>query len=376
MKKILKLSIPLAPKNLTLESFFDPGNNFFQNWDVQINNPDCRTADCWFVLENVPDFEGPCTVPKENIIFLCAETAQPLSHIEESASMKIFMNQFGKIFTFHQYLNPNLISSAPFLPWMINANHGNSIWEKHARDFNFFENSEPPMKTKTLSMICSTQGLTEAHRMRIRFAEQLKAYFGDSIDWFGNGVAMVDQKWEALADYRYAIVLENQSRHNVITEKIGDAFLASCYPFYWGAPNIGDVFNLKGLTSIDIEDFMGTVKKIEFAIANDYHIESREAVKQNKLITIHEFNFLNRIFQIADSLTTGVKQTINLFPQEEVSIHKGIPSGFRATITSFLHRIDSRLSTNFLELSRQFYVLFRYNVISKSILRLIWRKQF
>lgn len=367
MKKILKLTIPLAPLNLSLESFIDPTLKSLDTWEIHINNPEIQEADCWFILENVPEYDRKCRVARENVIFLAAETAQSLGYIEETSSIKLFMSQFGKAFTYHQYVSPNSISSPPFLPWMINSNHGESIWNPHKRDVSFFTNLNPPEKHKLISVICSTQNLTEAHRMRFRFVEKLKQHFGDSIDWYGNGIASVEQKWDALADYKYTVVLENQSRHNVITEKIGDAFLAHTYPFYWGAPNIGDVFDLKGLSQIHIEDFTGTIKRIELGIETDLFTRSAEALTFNRNITVSDFNFLNRMFVIADSLTDADKSFVELYSQEDLRIHEKLSSGIQRLIVKTTVHTDRWLGTNFLEITKQFYILFRYNKFSRFV---------
>lgn len=367
MKKILKLTIPLAPLNLSLESFIDQSNLRIDGWDIQVNNPEIEEADCWFIIENVPNYDRKCRIARDNIIFLAAETAQSLTFVEEAPSIKLFMAQFGRTFTYHQYLSSKSVSSPPFLPWMINSNHGASMWQPHERDVSYFANLQVPQKNRLLSVICSTQGLTESHRMRIRFVEKLKEYFGDSLDWYGNGVATVEEKWDALADYKYTIVLENQSRYNVITEKIGDAFLAHSYPFYWGAPNIGDIYDLDGLTKIYIEDHWGSIEQIENAIDRDSFKHKQNALTKNRQITIGDFNFINRILEIAASLKGGTKFTIELHSQEEFRVHQKIPGGIEKKIVNTAHQIDIALDTNFLEIARQFYILFRYNKFTKLL---------
>ena len=367
MKKTLKISIPGAPRYLSLESFKDLDNPLLSDWDIFVNDPTKRKADCWFVIEDVPNFDNVCDVPSENVIFLAAETAQPASHIEESPQMKNFLEQFGKIFTFHQYINSRTTSTIPFLPWMINSNHGDSIWAEHERNVKYFENMSPPEKTKLISVVCSKQDLTENHRMRIRFVEHLKTHFGDAIDWYGNGVEPVSEKWVALAPYRYTIVLENQSRFNVLTEKICDAYLAHSYPIYWGAPNIGDFFPAGSFTAINIEDFAGSIESIEKTIAESCAERNHEQIEKSRKFVLHELNFINRILKIASSLPEATPKTVKLSSQDEVRVNPINANSLRKTLVTGLSRIDKALGTNFLDILKSFYILLRYNNLSKRV---------
>jgi hypothetical protein len=365
VKKTLKLTIPGAPLNIKLESFFDKSNPIHEKWNLEVNNPEIREADAWFVLESVPDFDRVCNVPQNNLVLLSAETAQSVSYVEESESVKLFLNQFSRVYTFHQFLSPKAFHSAPFLPWMINSNHGTSIWQRHRRDVDFFAKMPIPLKSKTISVICSNQALTSHHRMRIRFVEELKKHFGTSLDWFGNGYEPVEQKWEALSDYRYTIVLENQSRHNVITEKLGDAFLANTFPFYWGAPNADEVFDPKGFRVLNIEDLKQSIKIIESAIENDLYSISQPWLNKNREIVIHEFNFLNRMLQIAEELSPASRELISLHSQPEMEIFTKLPKGYLRPALLALSGVDKRLGTNFVNLLKELYILFRYNRLSQ-----------
>lgn len=367
MKKTLKISIPGAPPQLTLEAFKDRANSLLNNWEVHVNDSSVKEADCWFIIEDVPNFDNICRVPRENVVFLAAETAQPVSHIEESSHMKSFLEQFGKVFTFHQYNHPNAVSSIPFLPWMINSNHGDTIWAEHDRNVEFFINLTAVEKTKLISVICSKQELTENHRMRIRFVEQLKSHFGDSLDWYGNGVESVSEKWVALAPYKYTVVLENQSRYNVLTEKIFDAYLADAFPIYWGAPNVCDYFASDSLAKIDIEDLAGSIATIESILAMDLTDEKKQMLKENRRIVVSELNFLNRILKIADKLQGVNPRNIELCPQEYFKIVPKNSNDVQKWLITRLNSIDRVLNTNFLNIVKEFYFLMRYNNMSRRI---------
>jgi len=374
MKKSLKLSIPGAPQNLSLDAFKDLKNPLLDNWDLHVNDPSKRFADCWFVLEDVPEFDNMCNVPAENIVFLAAETAQPVSHIEETPHIRTFLEQFGKVFTFHQFMDERAVASTPFLPWMINSNHGESMWAEHLRNVETLSDLKSPQKTKLISVICSKQELTDNHRMRIRFVEALKQHFGDSLDWFGNGVKSVPEKWDAIAPYKYHIVLENQSRHNVITEKIGDAFLGYSYPFYWGAPNIFDFFDSRSLTILNIEDLGGSIQQIEQAIEAQFYENRINQLSTSRDIVLHQMNFLNRILSIAECLSGSVRSDIRLSSQSQVQdrIERSVLSS--KWFYKAVSEIDRIFLTNILALSKEVYILLRYNRLTLFFRSKLWPK--
>lgn len=328
-----------------------------------------KSADAWCIIENVNLVDRYCEVNPGNIFFLSAETAQNFGHIEESGTLKRFLDQFGKVFTFHQYLDDRCVSQPPFLPWMINANHGDSIWNGHERDVNYFDKLDFVQKRGLISVICSSQDMTPTHKMRLRFVKRLAEHFGDELVWFGNGINSVEEKWDAIAPFKYTIVLENQSRHNVITEKLGDAFLGLSYPFYWGAANVDNTFNANGFTQINIEDFEGTIRKIREGIKDDLVNTKHDYLIENKNRVLHEHNFLNRMLAISERLATaGNYQSTTMKSLEMyVSSSRRQYNYLLRKSKKILNRIDQLLGTNFEQILRELYVLIRYNKITNFL---------
>jgi len=372
-KKILKLTIPGLDKEASLQQYLDFSNPLLEKWEIELNNPNLKCADAWCVIENLDPHDNLCQVDQRNTYFFAAETAQNLGHIEESDPMKNFLAQFSHVYTYHQYFGSSVKSQPPFLPWMINANHGESIFMNHERGVHFFQNLNHLNKTKLLSVICSTQELTPAHKMRLRFVQQLQKHFTSDLDWFGNGIDSVSEKWQALAPYKYTIALENQSRHNVITEKLGDSFLALSYPFYWGAPNANQFFNPDGFSQINIEDFDESVKIIERILYADKYSEKLPILIENKNQVLHNFNFINRILEICNSSSTFDNPTylrLNIrsqFDPGTFKVHNSI-GGF---LKRNLSRLDDIWGTNLLNIVRDLYILCRYNKLAKKISRLL-----
>jgi hypothetical protein len=105
-------------------------------------------------------------------------------------------------------------------------------------------------KNKLVSIIVSEKNSTIGHKLR----HEIVRKFGDIIDVYGRGYNSVDKKIEALQDYKYSIVIENDKFDYYFTEKINDCFATGTVPIYWGCPSIEDFYNKNGIISFDSLD--------------------------------------------------------------------------------------------------------------------------
>jgi Glycosyltransferase family 10 (fucosyltransferase) C-term len=148
--------------------------------------------------------------------------------------------------------------------------------EINIREFN--QISARP-KNKLISAVVSNKSDTEGHYQRLQFMKALKQHFGDQLDWFGRGIKdLGTEKIAGLLDYKYHIVLENSCREHYWTEKLADAFVSNCFPFYWGAPNVYDYFPLEALRTIDIYDIPNSIQVIERAISDNAYDQAQESL--------------------------------------------------------------------------------------------------
>ncbi len=290
----IKLSIPGFSDKLNISQFVGNNQNVGFGCKFYINDSDHGDIDYWFVIEDLQRQEECAWVNRQNIFFVSAEVAHA-RHYYDIYRMKLFLDQFGVIYTCHDIYRENSYSEIPFLPWMINANHGASIFSHSERDVDWLKFNNNMSKSKTISVFCSTQQLTPDHRLRLKFVKEIKNYFGDLLDWYGNGINPLKQKWDGIAPYKYHIVLENQSRNNIITEKLFDSFLGLAFPIYYGAPNVNKYFNSKSLAQIDIVDLKGSIKIIEELLdGNVSELMSGEIIESRNKV-LFEFNLFNRI---------------------------------------------------------------------------------
>ena len=116
-------------------------------------------------------------------------------------------------------------------------------------------------KNKSCSMILSNKKITSGHQLRHTIAERVSA----SVDIYGGAYRYLpftvtrafapdhspahisNQKYRALKEYRFSIVIENCKEDYYFTEKLIDCFLSGTIPLYYGCPSIGNFFNVKGM---------------------------------------------------------------------------------------------------------------------------------
>lgn len=301
-------------------------------------------ADVWLVVEDVEDFETSCAVPRDSVIFLSAETSWPSGFYDTNPARCRFLDQFSWIYTCHDVYRPNVTASLPFLPWMVNANHGPSISRPHERDVNFLRDLNALDKSKELSVICSTQTAIPGHRMRLRLVEALKEHFGDRLDWFGNGVNPIPDKWAGLAPYKYTIAIENHQAVNVATEKIWDPYLTLTFPIYGGAPNIHDFLPPGALLAIDVKDLNGSIEAIEALLEENPYDKHLPLLHQAREAVVGPLNLYSRYAAIAERHAgMGAKTLVTVQPMADSATVSGLGRGFMRTIGEQINKVGDLL---------------------------------
>jgi hypothetical protein len=115
-------------------------------------------------------------------------------------------------------------------------------------------------KNKMCSMILSNKKMTSGHQLRHAIAERLTTVdiYGGSYRYLPYTVTRAfapdhspahisNQKYRALKEYRFSIVIENCKEDYYFTEKLIDCFLSGTIPIYYGCPSIGNFFNVEGM---------------------------------------------------------------------------------------------------------------------------------
>jgi hypothetical protein len=142
-------------------------------------------------------------------------------------------------------------------------------------------------KFQMLSIIVSSKNKLEGHQLRhnvVRKINKLKL----NVNVMGRGYNRFDNKEDGLKSFRYSIVIENIKEKDYFTEKIIDACLCKTVPIYWGAPNISDYFDLRGIIICNnINEIMNAIKMISH---KDYKKRSKW-INYNKTQAIKHASF-------------------------------------------------------------------------------------
>jgi len=235
--------------------------------------------------------------PKENTIFV---TTEPDTIARYGKS---FTNQF-------QYVITNQTEKTLPHPNAIRSHTGN-VWF-YGKTLNEILSTTKPTKSKKISTVCSNkqQGHT-IHKKRFEFTKILEEEIVE-IERFGKGYNWIDLKADAIDDYEFHVVIENQYAPNVWTEKLADCFLGYSVPIYYGCPNIYDYFPKDSIILIDIFDIEESIKKIKKIISTPGEYEKRlSSIIEARKKIIEEYNLLAMVDKIISENSVNKKTELS-----------------------------------------------------------------
>ncbi len=266
-----------------------------------INEP-VEECDYWVVYDDVTAPEATRCAP-ENTLLITGEPASVKTYPAR------FTAQFAHVLTCQRGIkHRGVMFRQQAMPWMVGCRYitGTGGWsEGYTKDYDELatytrEGQTAVPKPKMLSVISSDKVITAGHRQRLAFVRRLQEHFGERIDVFGRGLRPFEDKWDALAPYRYHVTLENGEVADYWTEKLSDTLLAGAYPFYGGCPNIGDYFPDAILTRLDISHAEGAIRTIERGMAEDLFgptVDVRRAAATRLLDEYSLFPVLEKMIQ-------------------------------------------------------------------------------
>ena len=236
-----------------------------------------------------------------------------------------FLAQFDLVLTTQPRLDgPKVIHTQTALPWHVGVRRsrfeGGSELSHDTAAFGYDELQDArPSKARDLSVVCSAKSNAPGQRRRLRFVEQLKDHFGDRLDWFGRGVAPIEDKWDAVAPYRFHISLENSAEPDYWTEKLTDAFLGGAFPLYWGCPNLEDYFDRRAFERLDLDDVGASIDVIERALADGITPEREQALTRAKHLVLDEYNLFPMLVSLVQKCGGTGPRSARLLPEAALS---------------------------------------------------------
>ncbi len=173
----------------------------------------------------------------------------------------------------------------------------------------------PADKASRISVICSTKRRLPGQRARLRLLDHLTQAFPGQIDVFGRGFRQISDKADAIASYRYHLVLENNYCPHFWTEKLADAYLGYSLPIYCGCRNVTDYFPESSMVRIpDVEDHEGAVAIIGDLLKRDPWPERLTDIRAARIELLERQN----IFSIVARLIGAARRDYHEALEEQV----------------------------------------------------------
>ncbi len=189
---------------------------------------------------------------------------------------------------------------APLLGWRFHkVMSKNAALLKKLKNGLFFyygaTSIEAPEKTDTTkhkmaSLIASKLNQHEGHKLRHVIVDHIRSKELD-VDVMGRGYKPFENKEDGLAPYRYSVIIENSRESDYFTEKVVDACLCETVPIYWGAPNIADYFDTRGMIICTSEAEINAA--LEHMNIEDYAARL-EYIKRNKQFAFNYADYIER----------------------------------------------------------------------------------
>lgn len=251
-------------------------------WEDICVSENLENYDYVIVLNHVTkNFQVHC--PPENIWCLTQEPPVP-----EYEWLRKGFSQFHAVYSQDMKTGlRNVIPSAPANPWWLD------------KSYMQLKTESIPHKTHTISWVMSNKAARVGHLSRLGFLEDVQSKL--DFDLWGRGFRSFEDKWDAIAPYRYSICLENQVAAYYWTEKLSDVLLAWSLPIYYGAPNITDFLPSEAIIQIDINKPDEAVATIQDVIASKQWEKRLDAIAYARELILDRWQFFPYLKTLIDN---------------------------------------------------------------------------
>ena len=160
---------------------------------------------------------------------------------------KKFLEQFDMVLSHRPLkLKTNLVINRPLLQHFCGINYSSvsSDWKPNFKtSTDLIDDYTPPNKRKDrICCITSNKTKSDGHKDRIELIDQCMDEMLP-LDLYGVGFSAVQDKFDVLNQYKYALVIENSIEKNYFSEKILDGLISGCRVIYCGCPNISKLLD-------------------------------------------------------------------------------------------------------------------------------------
>ncbi len=267
-------------------------------WDgVQFTVDPVENCDFLVVLNNCMGNATRVRCPKENIWAVMQEP-----YMKGHSDWMIEKHEFfSKVFTHYiPVADRRYVSSPPAIPWHVN------------KSFDELISTGIPVKSKKLSAIVGGAMDLPGHIKRKTFLNHIRNDKRLKLDLYGREINFIEDKWDGLAPYQYALAMENTSGPNYWTEKIADCFLSWTVPIYYGCTNLEDYFPEESFIRIDIAQPEESLLKIR-RIVNDNNWERYiPALEKARNLVLNRYQLFPYMSEVIHSQTNERTEAVSV----------------------------------------------------------------
>ncbi len=286
--------------------------SLFPNDDTNIGGVEftfdinARDYDWLVVYEGLPPLSDEKKINRVETLACARENTILIT--TEPASIRIdgphFMKQFGHVLTNKSPLlinHPHQIQQTSPLRWFYGRPMGDN--QENYITYDTLLAQAPPIKTKDISTVCSTKQMPHTvHAKRYEFITELAKHMPD-LDVYGHGINPINDKSDAMDNYRYHIAIENHIEAGHWTEKLADSFLAYCLPFYFGDPDYARIFPKHAVIPINIYNLDEVKTIIRSAISQKAYEKRLPDIKKARQIILSEHNLVTQLTKLITAKT-------------------------------------------------------------------------
>lgn len=146
-------------------------------------------------------------------------------------------------------------------------------------------------KSKLVSAISSNKTMVPGHMIRLGFIHNIAS----RVDLYGRGFNEILTKLEGLKDYMFSVTIENCTPTNGFSEKIQDCFLTGTIPIYYGAPNIGEFYDLNGILVFHNQE---ELDNILLNLTPELYYSKMQAIQNNFKIAFNYPRFNDSLYDL------------------------------------------------------------------------------
>jgi hypothetical protein len=171
-------------------------------------------------------------------------------------------------------------------------------------DFWCYDNLKDKTFIKTKNISSSITKLNEDYGNTCLYPQRFKIsnMIDDMsfIDCYGGGNSSPKKK-DALVDYKFNLVVENEHGENWITEKFYDSVLTDTIPIYFGCKNIKEIYPEGGYLLIEDIDNLEEISNLLNNVdknADKIYSENIDSIRRIKKKYFEKYNLLKKIINL------------------------------------------------------------------------------